>query len=58
MGYGNARSVLPEDKRELISVIRAAVGRGVTFFDTAESYGPFKNEEVVGEALAPFKAGS
>jgi aryl-alcohol dehydrogenase-like predicted oxidoreductase len=56
MGYGNARSLLPEHKRELISLIRAAVERGVTFFDTAESYGPFTNEEVVGEALAPFKA--
>jgi len=56
MGYGNARSLLPEHKRELISLIRTAVERGVTFFDTAESYGPFTNEEVVGEALAPFKA--
>ena len=56
MGYGNARSLMPEHRRELISLIRAAVERGVTFFDTAESYGPFANEEVVGEALAPFKA--
>jgi aryl-alcohol dehydrogenase-like predicted oxidoreductase len=40
----------------MISVIRAAVGRGVTFFDTAEVYGPFTNEELVGEALAPFRA--
>jgi aryl-alcohol dehydrogenase-like predicted oxidoreductase len=55
MGYGNARTMLPQDKQELISVIRAAVERGITFFDTAESYGPFTNEEVVGEALAPFK---
>ena len=42
--------------RDSIALIRAAVERGVTFFDTAESYGPFTNEEVVGEALAPFKA--
>src|SRR6266513_1953286 len=43
------------DKKEMISVIRAAVERGVTFFDTAEVYGPFTNEELVGEALAPFR---
>ena len=43
------------DKQEGISLIRAAVERGVTFFDTAESYGPFTNEELVGEALAPFR---
>ncbi|HEV2615871.1 MAG TPA: aldo/keto reductase [Candidatus Acidoferrales bacterium] len=43
------------DKHEGISLIRAAVERGVTFFDTAEAYGPFKNEELVGEALAPFR---
>jgi aryl-alcohol dehydrogenase-like predicted oxidoreductase len=43
------------DKQEMISVIRAAVERGVTFFDTAEVYGPFVNEELVGEALAPFR---
>jgi aryl-alcohol dehydrogenase-like predicted oxidoreductase len=49
-GYGPAG-----DKREMISVIRAAVERGVTFFDTAEVYGPFTNEELVGEALAPFR---
>ena len=41
------------EKGEAIKLIRAAVGRGVTFFDTAEVYGPFANEEVVGEALAP-----
>ena len=51
-GYGP-----PKDKREMISVIRAAVERGVTFFDTAEVYGPFTNEELVGEALAPFRQG-
>jgi aryl-alcohol dehydrogenase-like predicted oxidoreductase len=49
-GYGPA-----VDKREGISLIRAAVERGVTFFDTAEAYGPFTNEELVGEALAPFR---
>src|SRR5216110_3429190 len=43
------------DKREMIALIRAAVDRGVTFFDTAEVYGPFTNEELVGEALAPFR---
>jgi aryl-alcohol dehydrogenase-like predicted oxidoreductase len=45
----------PKDKQEMISVIRAAVERGVTFFDTAEVYGAFTNEELVGEALAPFR---
>ena len=49
-GYGPAM-----DKQQGISVIRAAVERGVTFFDTAEVYGPFTNEELVGEALAPFR---
>jgi aryl-alcohol dehydrogenase-like predicted oxidoreductase len=49
-GYGPAG-----DKQEMISVIRTAVERGVTFFDTAEVYGPFTNEELVGEALAPFR---
>src|SRR5438034_101634 len=49
-GYGPA-----VDKQQGISLIRAAVERGVTFFDTAEVYGPFKNEELVGEALAPFR---
>src|SRR5207247_9900671 len=49
-GYGP-----PKDKQEMISLIRAAVERGVTFFDTAEIYGPFTNEEVVGEALAPMR---
>jgi len=50
-GYGPAG-----EKKEMISVIQAAVGRGVTFFDTAEVYGPFTNEELVGEALAPYRA--
>ncbi len=44
-----------KDKQEMISLIRSAVERGVTFFDTAEVYGPFTNEELVGEALAPFR---
>src|SRR4030081_2824611 len=50
-GYGPAK-----DKQEMTSVIRAAVELGVTFFDTAEVYGPFTNEELVGEALAPVRA--
>src|SRR6184192_1724563 len=45
----------PGDKQEMISLIRSAVERGVTFFDTAEVYGPYTNEELVGEALAPYK---
>ena len=45
----------PVERKEGISLIRAAVERGVTFFDTAEVYGPFTNEELVGEALAPFR---
>jgi aryl-alcohol dehydrogenase-like predicted oxidoreductase len=49
-GYGP-----PAEKKEMISLIRTAVERGVTFFDTAEVYGPFTNEELVGEALAPFR---
>jgi aryl-alcohol dehydrogenase-like predicted oxidoreductase len=49
-GYGPAG-----EKQAMISVIRSAVENGVTFFDTAEIYGPFKNEELVGEALAPFR---
>jgi aryl-alcohol dehydrogenase-like predicted oxidoreductase len=49
-GYGPAA-----DKKEMISLIRSAIDRGVTFFDTAEAYGPFTNEELVGEALAPFR---
>jgi aryl-alcohol dehydrogenase-like predicted oxidoreductase len=46
----------PKDKQEMISLMRAAVERGVTFFDTAEVYGPFTNEELVGEALAPVRS--
>src|SRR5207248_9541851 len=49
-GYGP-----PKNKQEMISVLHAAVERGVTFFDTAEVYGPFTNEELVGEGLAPFR---
>jgi aryl-alcohol dehydrogenase-like predicted oxidoreductase len=45
----------PKDKQEMIALLRAAVERGVTFFDTAEVYGPFTNEELVGEGLAPFR---
>jgi len=45
----------PKDKQEMISLIRTAVERGITFFDTAEVYGPFTNEELVGEALAPLR---
>jgi aryl-alcohol dehydrogenase-like predicted oxidoreductase len=44
-----------QDKQEMIALIRVAVERGVTFFDTAEAYGPFKNEELLGEALAPIR---
>jgi aryl-alcohol dehydrogenase-like predicted oxidoreductase len=50
MGYGPIA-----DRQALIALIRAAVERGVTFFDTAEVYGPLTNEELVGEALAPFR---
>ena len=49
-GYGPAK-----DKQEMISLLRTAVDRGITFFDTAEVYGPFTNEELVGEALGPFR---
>jgi aryl-alcohol dehydrogenase-like predicted oxidoreductase len=48
-GYGP-----PSDTKAMIGLIRTAVERGVTFFDTAEGYGPFANEELVGEALVPF----
>jgi len=50
-GYGPAK-----DKNEMISLLRKAVELGVTFFDTAEMYGPFTNEELVGEALTPFRS--
>jgi aryl-alcohol dehydrogenase-like predicted oxidoreductase len=52
MSYGYGPS---SDKKEMISLIHEAIDRGVTFFDTAEVYGPYVNEELVGEALAPFK---
>jgi aryl-alcohol dehydrogenase-like predicted oxidoreductase len=54
MGMSFAYGTVP-DKREMISLIRAAVERGITLFDTAEAYGPFTNEELVGEALAPVR---
>jgi aryl-alcohol dehydrogenase-like predicted oxidoreductase len=50
-GYGPAA-----DKKEMISFIRSAVDKGITFFDTAEAYGPYVNEELVGEAIAPFRS--
>ena len=53
MGYGQARG--GAGRQELIELLRSAVARGVAFFDTAESYGPFINEEIVGEALAPVR---
>src|SRR5215469_8486204 len=49
-GYGP-----PKDKQEMIALLRGAVERGITLFDTAEVYGPFTNEELVGAALAPFR---
>jgi aryl-alcohol dehydrogenase-like predicted oxidoreductase len=54
MGMNYHRGPAP-DKKDMIALIGAAVGRGITFFDTAEVYGPFTNEELVGEALAPFR---
>lgn len=54
MGMSFGYTPIP-DKNEMISLIRKAVEKGVTFFDTAEVYGPFTNEELVGEALAPFR---
>src|SRR6476660_2437023 len=45
----------PPDKQAMISLLRSAVERGVTFFDTAQAYGPFTNEELVGEALSPLR---
>lgn len=59
LGFGcmglNTSYGTPPDRQEMIRLVRAAVERGVTFFDTAEVYGPFTNEELVGEALAPFR---
>jgi aryl-alcohol dehydrogenase-like predicted oxidoreductase len=54
MGMNHHRGPAP-DRKEMVALIRAAVERGVTFFDTAEVYGPFTNEELVGEALEPFQ---
>lgn len=50
MNYGP-----PENKEEMVSLLRTAVDRGITFFDTAEAYGPFSNEELLGEGLAPVR---
>jgi len=54
MGMSTNYTPIP-DKQEMIALIRTAVERGVTFFDTAEAYGPFANEKLIGEALAPFR---
>jgi aryl-alcohol dehydrogenase-like predicted oxidoreductase len=54
MGMSQSYGVRP-DRDEMIALIRAAVERGVTFFDTAQIYGPLHNEELVGEALEPFR---
>ena len=54
MGMSYHRGLAP-DRNAMIALIRKAVERGVTFFDTAQGYGPFTNEELVGEALAPFR---
>jgi len=55
MGMNHHRGAVPPDRNEMIALTRTAVERGVNFFDTAEVYGPFVNEELVGEALEPFK---
>ena len=55
MGMSQSYGPTPGDRQDMISLIRAAVERGVTFFDTAEVYGPFVNEELVGEALSPLR---
>jgi aryl-alcohol dehydrogenase-like predicted oxidoreductase len=55
MGMSQSYGPPPGDRQDMIGLIRAAVDRGVTFFDTAESYGPRTNEELVGEALAPYR---
>jgi len=54
MGMSRSFDPIP-DRQEMIALIRTAAERGITFFDTAEVYGPFVNEELVGEALAPFR---
>ena len=55
MGMSQSYGPNPGDRQEMVALIRAAVERGVTFFDTAEVYGPFDNEELVGEALSPIR---
>jgi aryl-alcohol dehydrogenase-like predicted oxidoreductase len=55
MGMSQSYGPPPGDRQDTIALIRATVERGVTFFDTAQSYGPFTNEELVGEALVPFR---
>jgi aryl-alcohol dehydrogenase-like predicted oxidoreductase len=55
MGISHSYGPAPGGRQEMIALLRQAVERGITFFDTAESYGPFTNEELVGEALAPFR---
>src|SRR6187401_2223940 len=55
MGMSQSYGPNPGDRQEMIGVLRGAVDRGVTFFDTAEVYGPFTSEELVGEALAPVR---
>ena len=55
MGMSQSYGPPPGDRNEMIALLRSAVERGVTFFDTAEVYGPFVNEELVGDALAPVR---
>ena len=55
MGMSQSYGPPPGDRQDMIDLIRATVERGVTFFDTAASYGPWTNEELVGEALAPLR---
>jgi aryl-alcohol dehydrogenase-like predicted oxidoreductase len=54
MGMSQSYGPPPGDQQDMIDLIRTAVDRGVTFFDTAESYGPWVNEELVGQAIAPY----
>ena len=55
MGMSKGYYSTPGDRQEMMGLLRAAVDRGVTFFDTAEVYGPFANEELIGAALAPLR---
>jgi len=55
MGMSKGYYSTPGDRQEMVALLRSAVDRGVTFFDTAEVYGPFANEELTGEALAPVR---